>query len=232
MQRSLDGMRQAVRRPATQVVARAAARRSHFVPRRGRPRRAPSASSTFRAAPRAPWVRSAATTARLLPVVAERLFRKAGFDVVYPNALDGPVLRPAVREQGARRGGRPEVGGAGARVARGQRRRPLADRVRHQSVRVPDEDATARGTARGPGQHRVRPRHACCRASRSRPSAEPVAIHPVCSVRKMGTRRQADGDRRPLQRRGRRGRRRCCAAASPATRASTGPSSTSTPCAT
>ena len=75
------------RRRGTQVVAGAAARRSlraRGTARRGRVR---NGSSTFRAVPRARWARSAATTAEALPAVAERLFRKAGFDVLYPETL-------------------------------------------------------------------------------------------------------------------------------------------------
>ena len=49
-------------RPDPEVVARAAARRQFQAARRGRPRRARSASCIFRAAPRATWERSAATT--------------------------------------------------------------------------------------------------------------------------------------------------------------------------
>ena len=122
----------------------------------------------------------------MLPVVAERLFRARRLRRRLPGRARRPVLRPAVREQGPDRRRRPQVGRARGRAARRQRGRPLADRVRHQPVRLPDEEVPGR-PAGDPGQHRVRPRHACCRAWRSHGRREPIAVHPVCSVRKMGS---------------------------------------------
>ncbi len=92
-----------------------------------------------------------------LPVVAERLFAKAGFEVVYPERLGRVVLRPAVREQGALRGGRSQVGGTRGRLARRQRKRTASHCVRHESVHLPDE-AIPRRAACSAGRHRVRPR--------------------------------------------------------------------------
>ena len=115
------------------------------------------------------------------PVPAGRLRRRLS------GRARGPVLRAAVREQGARRGGRPQVGGArGARLREASDERPLADRVRHQPVRVPD---AARPGRRGFAvqdsiefiHDTLLPRVTIA------PEREPVAVHPVCSVRKMGS---------------------------------------------
>ena len=51
-------------------------------------------------------------TREALPVVAERLFRKAGFDVVYPAQSGAAVLRPAVRQPGFEGCRREQVEGA------------------------------------------------------------------------------------------------------------------------
>ena len=111
---------QGVRRAAAEVVAgagaagalRAAAQR-HAAP-------APSASSISPAAPRATWARSAATTAATrCRRVAERLFRKAGFDVVYPRRLAGLCCGQPFESKGLHGRGRREVGRArSARCAR------------------------------------------------------------------------------------------------------------------
>ncbi len=165
MQRSLDGMRRASGgripkwspalpravnfRPGKRPAATGAARVVYF----------PSCAARSMGAQRG-------DDTEPVPVAAERLFRKAGFDVIYPEGARGALLRPAVREQGPGGGGRHEVGGAGARVARGQRQRAMADRVRHQSMRVSDATLLPR-PACGPGQHRVHPRYGAA-ASRDR----------------------------------------------------------------
>ena len=70
-----------------------------------------------------------------------------------------PVLRPAVREQGARRDRRRQ-GERGRRGAgRGERGRPAADRLRHQPVLVPSETGAARAAAAA-RHRRVHPRQA------------------------------------------------------------------------
>ena len=80
--------------------------RVHFKPPGRAKRGRRSASSIFRAALPARWGRSAATTAEALPVVAERLFRKAGFDVVYPHQLAALCCGQAFESKGLNRGGR------------------------------------------------------------------------------------------------------------------------------
>ena len=74
---------------SAQVVARAAAP-GQFPAAPWRPLGiGANASSTFRAAPRAPWARNAATTKpKRCPSWRSACSRKAGFDVVYPERLD------------------------------------------------------------------------------------------------------------------------------------------------
>ena len=121
----------------------------------------------------------------MLPVVAERLFRRAGFDVVYPAAPRRPVLRPAVREQGAGRRGEPEVDRArgGARDASEGGRWPIVfdtspcayrmKKVLAGRLQIQDSIEFVHDT--------VLARVAIA------PQAQAVAVHPVCSVRKMGS---------------------------------------------
>ncbi len=118
----------------------------------------------------------------------------------------GPVLRPAVREQGPRGGGRSQIGGARSGAARRQREWPLADRVRHEPVRLPDEAVLRRAASRA-RQHRVHPRRgAAARDARAGPRA---GRHPSGMQRAQdGHRRQARRDRAPMQPRRRRGPRR------------------------
>ena len=184
MKGALDGLRTRLGRTLAEVVAGAAAPGALRAARRAAAR-APSASSTSRAARRAPWARSAATRRRDAARVAERLFRRAGFDVVYPAGLDGQCCGQPFESKGLVDAADLQVGRARSRAARRERGRPLADRVRHQPLRLPDEDGSS-PAARDPGQHRVRPRHGAA-ARGDRAAAQAVALHPVCSVRKMGT---------------------------------------------
>ena len=166
-----------------------------------------------------------------LPIVAERLFAQGGLRRRLSGAAGRALLRPAVREQGPVRRGRSQVGGARSGAARRvSENGRLADRVRHEPVRLPDE-ALSRGPARGAGQHRVHPRS---RAAARRRRADARAGRDPSGVQRAqdGHRRQARGDRARVQRRGRRRSTTSCAAASPATRASTARSSTSMRCAT
>ena len=205
MQRSLDGMRGLSGGADAQVVARVAApgqfqARAAAATRRARTRRLLSQL-------RRPHHGGATRRRRseALPVAAERLFAQSRIRRRLSRRARGSVLRPAVREQGALRARPMQVGGARGRVARRQRRRALADRVRHESMHLPDA-APCRRAAAGAGQHRVHPRSVLPRVAIA-PRREPVAIHPVCSVRKMGTVDKLDGHRRALQRRSHRGRR-------------------------
>ena len=190
---------QAFRRCAPQMVADTGAPRA-FQARRAAPRHrpAPNASSIFPVAPRETWVRSAGTTRRHVAETAERLFAKAGFTAVYPENLaelccGQPFESKGLHETADRKSAELE------RAARGKRGRQAADRVRHQSVRVPDE-ALSRRAADDPGQHRIHPRHGPAARHVER-KATPVAIHPVCSVRKMGTVDRLAAHRAALQRR-------------------------------
>ncbi len=230
MQGSLDG----VRRLSGGRVPKwspALPRAAHFKPRASRcARRGGARSSIFRAAPRARWARSAATTPKRCLSVAERLFRKAGFDVVYPEGLAELCCGQPFESKGLLDGGRPQVGGAGARVARGQRQRALADRVRHESVRLPDaallRDAASRcRTASSSSTIR------CCRASRSRlVASRSSSIRCAACARwaRSTSWRPSPGAAAAKSSRS----TTCCAAASRATRASTVRSSTSTRCGT
>jgi D-lactate dehydrogenase len=120
-----------------------------------------------------------------LPQVAERLFQRAGFDVVYPQGLDtlccgqpfeskglndaadvvSSALEGALRE--ASDGGRwPIVFDTSPCAYR--MKRFLAGRLPvHDSIEFVHDVVLARVPVT--------------------PQAEPVAVHPVCSVRKMGT---------------------------------------------
>ena len=198
--------------------------------RRARRRRRASAWSTSRAAPRATWVRSAATTVEMLPSVAERLFRRAGFDVVYPAALDGLCCGQPFESKGLVEAADQKSSelAAALREASEDGRWPIVfdtspctyrmkkmlagslaiqDSIEfvHDTAAAAPEITPERGTGRGPSG-----------VQRSQD----------------GQPRQAAGDRRPLQRRRWSRSTRCNAAASPAIAGSCGPSSTSTPCAT
>jgi len=120
-----------------------------------------------------------------LPVVAERLFRKAGFDVVYPRQLAGLCCGQPFESQGlpaaadlksaeleailreASENGRWPIVFDTSPCAYRMRRICGARLTVHDSIEF-IHDA-------------VLPRVALA------PVREPVAIHPVCSVRKMGT---------------------------------------------
>ncbi|MFN9901481.1 MAG: hypothetical protein ACK55Z_22400, partial [bacterium] len=81
-----------------------------------------------------------------------------------PGADERAVLRAAVREQGPGRVGRRQERRTGGRTCRGERRRAAADRLRHQPLRLPDEEVPARAVA---GARRGR--------SAARPGAAPRA---------------------------------------------------------
>ena len=65
--------------------------------------------------------------------------REGRFRRGLPAGAGRAVLRAAVREQGPRTDGRPQVGRAGSGVARREQRRAPADRVRHEPLRLSDE---------------------------------------------------------------------------------------------
>ena len=146
-----------IRRPDTQVVARIAPRRQLQAPvaaaRDGHRARCVLSELCRPHHGSATRRRHGTRSRRGRAVVPQSRIRRR-----LSEGARGALLRPAVREQGPGGGSRPEVGGTGARVARGQRQRAMADRFRHQSMHVSDATLLRR-TSRGPGQHRVHPRY-------------------------------------------------------------------------
>jgi D-lactate dehydrogenase len=123
--------------------------------------------------------------AEALPVVAERLFRKAGFDVVYPPHLAAlccgqPFESNGLMEAADRKSA--ELESALSKASENGRwpivfdTSPCAHRMRQFcGARLPVHDSIEFI------HDAVLPRLALA------PVSGPVAIHPVCSVRKMGT---------------------------------------------
>ena len=120
-----------------------------------------------------------------LPTAAERLFRKAGFDVVYPQGLDGLCCGQPFESKGLAKA----ADDKSAELERALR--DAADGGRHAIVF--DTSPCAYRMRRWCGErmpvadsiefiHDV----ALARLSIT-PLSEPVLVHPVCSVRKMGT---------------------------------------------
>ncbi len=160
-------------------------RGSHWTPRRQATTSGATASSTSRAARRARWDRRAATRSTICPTVTERVLRRAGYDVVYPPQLERPVLRPALRQQGPR---------GDAAVAKADELE-AALRAASEGGRLPIVFDTS------PCAYRMKQAlqerlpvfdlaeflhdHVLPRLTIRRTSA-PVAVHPVCSIRKMG----------------------------------------------
>jgi D-lactate dehydrogenase len=122
---------------------------------------------------------------RALPENAERLFRKAGFDVVYPARLDALCCGQPFESKGlieAADAKAAELEAALAEASEGGRlpivfdTSPCAYRMkRFLAGRLPVQDGIEFV------HDAVLPRVALA------PQAGPVAIHPVCSVRKMGS---------------------------------------------
>jgi D-lactate dehydrogenase len=123
--------------------------------------------------------------AEALPVVAERLFRKAGFDVVYPRQLTAlccgqPFESKGLMDTADRKSA--ELEAALSEASENGRwpivfdTSPCAYRIRRFcGVRLPVHDSIEFI------HDAILPRLALA------PIPESVAIHPVCSVRKMGT---------------------------------------------
>ena len=164
-----------------------------------------------------------------LPVAAERLFRKAGYDVVYPRDLQNlccgqPFESKGFVEAADRKSA--ELEAALRDASENGHLAIVSTRVRaltgcDDSCRDRLPVATASSSSHDPVLARVT----------SRRTRLPVAIHPVCSVRKMGYRRQARRDRRGAAAARSSRSMRSCAAALQGTRASIGRNSTSTRCA-
>lgn len=120
-----------------------------------------------------------------LPVIAERLFRKAGYDVVYPSRLGGlccgqPFESKGMMDAADLKAGELEAAlreaSDGARMPIIFDTSPCAYRMkRFLDGRLPIHDSIEFI------HDQVLPRVTLV------PRAEPVTIHPVCSVRNMGT---------------------------------------------
>jgi len=121
---------------------------------------------------------------RALPVTAERLFRKAGFDVVYPARLDGlccgqPFESKGLNEAADTKSSELEAllrdASEGGRLPIVFDTSPCAYRMKRKvdgRLNILDSIEFIHDA--------VLPR------VRLTPQMEPVALHPVCSVRKMG----------------------------------------------
>jgi D-lactate dehydrogenase len=124
-------------------------------------------------------------TREALPVVAERLFRKAGFDVVYPAQLGRLCCGQPFDSQGLKEVAESkakELEGVLAEASDGGRYPIVFDTspCAYTMKRFVQGRLTVLDSIEFL-QERVAPRLEFERKS------EPVAIHPVCSVRKMGT---------------------------------------------
>jgi D-lactate dehydrogenase len=121
----------------------------------------------------------------MLPVVAERLFRRAGFDVVYPKQLAGLCCGQPFESKGMNEAAdlkSAELEAVLREASEGGRwpivfdTSPCAYRMkRYLAGRLPVQDSVEFV------HDVVLPRVTITR------QAQPVALHPVCSVRKMGT---------------------------------------------
>jgi D-lactate dehydrogenase len=183
MQGALDGLRKASggRLPKWSP---ALARPIHFVPRPVAPTRGdrvvyfPSCAARNMGAQRG-------HDAEMLPAVAERLFQRAGFDVIYPQGLDGHCCGQPFESKGlidAADAKSAALEAALAAASDGGRwpivfdTSPCAYRMkRWLAQRLPVHDSIEFV------HDQVLPRLTIA------PQPQPVAVHPVCSVRKMGT---------------------------------------------
>ena len=123
--------------------------------------------------------------AKALPVTAERLFRKAGFDVVYPQQLDGLCCGQPFESKGLNDAADAKSSELEALLleASEEGRWPIVFDTSPCAYRMKRKVA-GRLTILDSIEFihdAVLPR------VRITPQAAPVAIHPVCSVRKMGT---------------------------------------------
>ena len=184
MKGALDGLRKASGGAAAQVVAGAAAAGALQAAAAARRRRDAERIVYFPScAARNMGAQRGHDGVDPLPGDGRAAVRQGGLRRRLSGAPGRAVLRPAVREQGADGGRRPQVGRARSGAARGERRRAPADRVRHEPLRLPHEALPGRAAA-GAGQHRVRARHACCRAwrwSRARPARRRASRCAACA---------------------------------------------------
>jgi D-lactate dehydrogenase len=189
MRGTLDGLRQASggRLPKWSP---ALARPVHFVPRAAAQHRAPHPDQQRivyfpSCAARNMGPQRGQDGVEMLPVVAERLFQRAGFDVVYPAGMDGLCCGQPFDSKGladaahwksaeleaalqdASEGGRWPVVFDTSPCAYRMKKFLAGRLVLHDSVEFVHDQVLPRLTIT--------------------PQPEAVAIHPVCSVRKMGT---------------------------------------------
>ncbi len=184
MKGALDGLRKASggRLPKWSP---ALARPVHFVPRPAPPQRAERIVYFPSCAARNMGAQRGHDGVEMLPSVAERLFQRAGFDVVYPAALAGQCCGQPFESKG------------------------LMDAANHKSAELETALAEASESGRWPIVFDTSPctyRMKKILAGRLslvdsvefahdtllprlhiQPQTGAVAVHPVCSVRKMGT---------------------------------------------
>jgi D-lactate dehydrogenase len=184
MQGALDGLRKASgdRLPKWSP---ALARPAHFVPRPAAPTRAERIVYFPSCAARNMGAQRGHDNVELLPAVAQRLFQRAGFDVVYPSGLDGHCCGQPFESKGLMEAAdlkSTELEAALSAASDGGRwpivfdTSPCAYRMkRWLGQRLPLHDSIEFV------HDQVLPRLVIA------PRPQAVAVHPVCSVRKMGT---------------------------------------------
>ena len=184
MKKALDGLRRASggRMPKWSP---ALAQPAHFVPAAATPQGAERVVYFPSCAARSMGPMRGHAGAEALPPVAERLFRRAGYDVVYPPGLQGLCCGQPFESKGL-------VAAADIKAAELE----LALRRASEGGRWPivfDTSPCAYRMRRFlHGRLDVRDsieflhEHAAPRLAFT-PGDEPVAVHPVCSVRKMGS---------------------------------------------
>jgi D-lactate dehydrogenase len=184
MQRSLDAMR-SFSGGRVPKWSPALPRAAHFEPPEPRPLPGAERIVYFPSCAARTMGAQRGDDSEALPAVAERLFRKAGFDVVYPEALaelccGQPFESKGFLEAADRKSAELE---RALRKASDNGRLPIvfdtspcAYRMRRYcGARLPVQDSIEFI------HDTVLPRVAIA------PLREPVVVHPVCSVRKMGT---------------------------------------------
>ena len=165
-----------------------------------------------------------------LPVVAERLFAKAGFEVVYPERLGELCCGQPFESKGLFEAADRKSAELEAALRDASENGRLADRFRHESVHLPDA-ATASRASPGAGQHRVHPR---LRSAAGRRRGRSTCRWPFTRCAACARWEPSTSSRRSRRAAAAMSCRstRCCAAALRGTRASIDRNSTSTRCGT
>ena len=184
MKNSLDGLRKASggRLPKWSPTL---ARPIHFVPKPAAPTRAEQLVYFPSCAARNMGAQRGQDGVEMLPTVAERLFQRAGFDVRYPDKLSGLCCGQPFESKGLMDAANlksAELEAVLADASEGGRwpivfdTSPCAYRMKKfLAGRLPVHDSIEFV------HDQLLPR------LQLQPQAEAVAVHPVCSVRKMGT---------------------------------------------